>query len=89
MHGSCVAFLVDMCSTMAIMSVNDFWLNGGVSTDLAVTFVRAIPSGAQVEIESRVVKLGGRLAQTVTELRVGDKVMAMASHTKCNIASRL
>lgn len=65
LHGGCCATLFDWCTTTAIVPVSrpDFWIFKGVSRTLNVTYLRPVPEGEVVLIESEVVHMGKRLCK--------------------------
>lgn len=85
LHGAVSACLTDWAGGLAIASHGRDMT--GVSTDIHTTFVSTAQEGDLLEIEGRVVKLGGTLAFTTMEIRkVGEdgagNVVATGSHTK-------
>lgn len=56
---------------------------------MSLTFVKGMKLGEEVEIEAKVIRIGGRLAQTTAEFRnLKGETLAFGSHTKCNIDPR-
>jgi acyl-coenzyme A thioesterase 13 len=66
MHGGAVALVYDMCTTMcsAPLSRRDFWLFGGVSRNLSVTFLRPVKVGTWITIDCEVMQIGKRLGES-------------------------
>lgn len=64
-HGGCIATLFDFCTTTALIPVArpGYWAYMGVSRTLNVTYLRPVPLGEVVLIESEVVHAGKRLGQ--------------------------
>lgn len=60
--------------------------NGGVSTDISVSYVSPAKSGDVILIECFIYKIGKNLANTYTVIRnkINDKVIAIGQHTKFN-----
>jgi acyl-coenzyme A thioesterase 13 len=63
LHGGCTATLFDWCTTTALIPISDetFWRMKGVSRTLNVTYLRPVPEGTVVLIESEVVHAGKKL----------------------------
>jgi acyl-coenzyme A thioesterase 13 len=86
MHGGAIALVFDMCTTMsaAPLARKDFWVFGGVSRTLAVTYLRPVRMGVTVEIHCEVLQMGRRLATLRGEMR--DKgtgaVLCVCEHNK-------
>jgi acyl-coenzyme A thioesterase 13 len=66
LHGGCIATLVDICGTMAIISA-DRQGRPGVSTDLNVSFLA--PGEGVVVAEAKVLKSGRTLAFVECDIR--------------------
>jgi len=88
LHGGAAATLFDFCTTMALapLARPGFWRLLGVSRTLAVTYLRPVPEGAAVLVESEVVAVGRRLATVRGVLRREDDgvVCATCEHGKFN-----
>jgi acyl-coenzyme A thioesterase 13 len=80
LHGGCVATLVDVLTTVALLTVTK---QGGVSTDLNVSYCAPAPTGSRVLITCEVLKVGKTLAwmECVLKNEDGD-VIATGRHTK-------
>ncbi len=65
LHGGCCATLFDWCTTTAIVPVStpNFWIYKGVSRTLNVTYLKPVPEGEVVLIESEVLSIGKRLCK--------------------------
>lgn len=65
LHGGAAALILDMCTTMAVapLSRHDFWLFGGVSRLLSVTFLRPASVGTLITIECEVIQIGKQLGK--------------------------
>ena len=66
LHGGCAATIFDVCTTTALapIAAPGFWAYAGVSRTLNVTYLRPIPKGEVVLVESEVVHAGKRLCKT-------------------------
>jgi acyl-coenzyme A thioesterase 13 len=65
LHGGAAALIIDMCTTMTVAPISraDFWLFGGVSRLLSVTFLRPVGVGTVVVIECEVIQIGKQLGR--------------------------
>ena len=80
LHGGCIATLVDVVSTAALVTQSD---HPGVSVNIDVACVSPGPAGEEVQVDARVVKVGVNLAFMEVTITAGDgKVVARGSHTK-------
>ncbi|KAG0370410.1 HotDog domain-containing protein [Gamsiella multidivaricata] len=79
-HGGLLSTIVDVGGSLAIAAENMHAT--GVSTDLNVSFVSGAKIGDKLSIDSRCDNVGGSLAFTSVEIKVGDKVVALGRHTK-------
>ncbi|KAG0169637.1 hypothetical protein DFQ28_011017, partial [Apophysomyces sp. BC1034] len=63
-HGGCVATVIDACTSIAIAVYEGKtkWVLSGVSTELAVSYMRGIPSGETARVECEVHRVGKSLA---------------------------
>ena len=82
LHGGCIATVVDVVGTMAMLTQNP--TKPGVSVDLNVSFASAAKADDSVRIKGRVLKAGRKLAFTQVDLyRESDgKLVATGRHTK-------
>lgn len=89
LHGGCISTLFDYCTTIPFVLVNKpgFWEFLGVSRTLNVSFLRPVPSGEEVLIESEIVQAGKKMAtlRGVMKRRRDSVVVAVAEHGKFNI----
>jgi len=81
LHGGCVATLVDVVSTVALLTVSP---DPGVSVNIGCNYVTPCPCGTDVEGDARVTKVGRTLAFMDVTLRtaVGGKTVATGTHCK-------
>ncbi|OQV06033.1 hypothetical protein CLAIMM_10674 [Cladophialophora immunda] len=89
MHGGAVAMIYDMCTTMcaAPLAKEDFWVFGGVSRTLSITYLRPVREAMDLQIECEVLQQGSRLATIRGQMR--DKsdgsLLSVAEHNKASI----
>ena len=94
MHGGCLATLIDVVSTAALVTVTG---RPGVSVSLNINYLRPGVSNAELEVRSRVVKFGKKLGTIVTDilddrgemLVTGIHVKAMSSGEQNLATSKL
>lgn len=65
LHGGCTATLFDFATTTALAPIakQGYWAFMGVSRTLNVTYLRPIPVGETILIDSEVVHAGKRLGE--------------------------
>ena len=81
LHGTVSACLTDWAGGMAIASTGRG--KTGVSTDIHTSFVSSAKEGEWLEIEGKVIRVGGTMAYTSVEIRKeGGDVVATGLHTK-------
>ncbi|KAH7314072.1 HotDog domain-containing protein [Rhexocercosporidium sp. MPI-PUGE-AT-0058] len=89
LHGGCTSTIFDMCTTAALAPIAQpgFWVFAGVSRTLNVTYIRPVPVGEKVLIESEVVHAGKRLCSLMGVIRRASDgaVMATCEHGKVSI----
>ena len=89
-HGGAVALIFDMCTSMCLapFARQDFWLFGGVSRTLNVTYMRPILQGTTVLIECEVLQVGKRLAtiRGVMKSKADGRVLCSCEHNKASIS---
>mmetsp|Transcript_1192 Transcript_1192/g.3372 ORF Transcript_1192/g.3372 Transcript_1192/m.3372 type:complete len:165 (+) Transcript_1192:188-682(+) len=79
LHGGCIATLVDSVSTVALVTeINE----SGVSVNLAVTYMKPVPGGADVTVDAQVVRTGRQLATIQVDILVQGSLCARGVHTK-------
>ena len=80
LHGGCIATLVDVVSTAALVTQSD---HPGVSVNIDVAYMSPGPAGEEVQVDATVVKVGANLAFMEVLITSADgKVVARGSHTK-------
>ena len=81
LHGGCVATLVDVLTTVALLTMTT---RGGVSTDLSCSYCAPARLGERVTVTCEVVKMGKTLAWMECRVRrKGDgETVATGRHTK-------
>ncbi|KAF2856551.1 hypothetical protein T440DRAFT_549922 [Plenodomus tracheiphilus IPT5] len=89
LHGGAVALIFDLTTSLSIVaqSRKGFWDGGHVSRTLNCTFLRPAPEGTKIFVESKVVHLGKRMAQTTGTMKLGSKdgkVAYTCEHGKAN-----
>ncbi|KAH0612374.1 uncharacterized protein H6S33_010426 [Morchella sextelata] len=90
LHGGCAALIYDICTSAALMVIarEGFWESTGVSRNLNITYIRPVPCGTKVRIESEVVHAGLRLATIRGVMKTEDgKIVSTAEHTKVNLTN--
>lgn len=89
MHGGSIAMIYDMCTTMcaAPLATKDFWVFGGVSRMLSITFMRPVRPGMELLIECEVLQQGQRLATIKGQMkdRKDGRLLSVAEHNKTRI----
>ncbi|KAI8143649.1 HotDog domain-containing protein [Fennellomyces sp. T-0311] len=91
-HGGCVATIIDICSSFAILTYEGKggWGLIGVSTDLAVSYMSGMSAGQTARLECEVQRVGKTLANIYTKVYDDNgKLCYSGSHTKYCIDSRL
>ncbi|KAK3671880.1 hypothetical protein LTR78_008246 [Recurvomyces mirabilis] len=71
LHGGSQSAFFDVCTSIALMSIGKpgFWLNGGVSRTLNVTYLRPAPEGDDLIMECEIVSMGKSLALLKARLK--------------------
>lgn len=86
------SMMYDLCTTLTMMAIGtrDFWLNGGVSRTLNVTYLRPAAEGTLLELETEVVAAGKSLLMLRGVLkRAEDGVpISTCEHNKAAVASK-
>ncbi|KAI9267849.1 HotDog domain-containing protein [Sporodiniella umbellata] len=91
LHGGLVATLIDLCSSFAIyVSTEAQWSDMGVSTDMAVSYMRGSPAGTVLKIVAEASRVGNRLATLNTRIYNEKGALCYSgSHTKLRVGSKL
>lgn len=93
LHGGCNSTLFDFCTStvLGMVSKPGFWLWFGVSRSLNVTYLRPVPAGETVLIESELVQVGQRLAHIKGRMRreKDGLLLATCEHDKFNTDSKM
>ena len=69
LHGGCIATLVDVVSTAALVTQSD---HPGVSVNIDVAYMSPGPAGDEVQVDARVTKVGVNLAFMEVLITSGD-----------------
>lgn len=89
MHGGAVAMIYDMCTTMcaAPLAKEGFWVFGGVSRTLTVTYLRPVREAMELLIECEVLQQGRRLTTIRGQIRdrSDGSLLSVAEHNKASI----
>jgi len=89
LHGGCTATIFDFCTTTALAPIvrPGYWQYAGVSRGLSVTYVRPVPEGEKVLVESEVVSAGKRMCvlKGVMKRESNGEVLAICEHGKVSI----
>ncbi|CAG8971120.1 hypothetical protein HYALB_00008597 [Hymenoscyphus albidus] len=89
LHGGCTATIFDWLTTSALGPIArpGYWLYAGVSRTLNVTYLRPVPVGTTVIIDSTVVHAGKRLCTLASTMkRESDgALLAICEHGKVSI----
>ncbi|KAK5115009.1 hypothetical protein LTR85_010047 [Meristemomyces frigidus] len=92
LHGGAQATIFDIATSIAMQAIGkeDFWINGGVSRALTVTYLRPAPEGEQLLLECDVVHMGKRLAMLKGTLkRESDgAVISTCDHNKAAVPTK-
>lgn len=84
--------MFDIATSLAMQAIGkrDFWINGGVTRVLTVTYLRPAPEGEDVLLECDVVHMGKKLALVKGTLkRESDgAVISTCDHNKAAVPSK-
>ncbi|KAG2172145.1 hypothetical protein INT44_006614 [Umbelopsis vinacea] len=93
LHGGCVATLIDLCSSMAILVSGEkmtAWRSPGISTELAVSYIAGAPEGAKLRVENELLRSGKTLANLYTKVYNEDgRLCYSGTHTKFCLDSKM
>lgn len=80
-HGGAYATMVDLYTTLAILAA-DKNSRATVSVDLSLSYLSAVNPGEEMTISAVCNKVGRSMAFSTAEIRVGDRLVVTAKHTK-------
>ncbi|CAO3661122.1 unnamed protein product [Umbelopsis vinacea] len=93
LHGGCVATLIDLCSSLAILVSGEkmsAWRSPGVSTELAVSYITGAPAGAKLRVENELLRAGKTLANLYTKIYdESGRLCYSGTHTKFCLDSKI
>ncbi|GAA5991096.1 hypothetical protein JCM11641_004431 [Rhodosporidiobolus odoratus] len=86
-HGGFLAFLIDHCSSLALLALSgpgERWITSGVSTNLNIFYIGAAPIGTPLRIVTRVLQQGRITALLETRITHAEsgQLLCFATHTK-------
>ncbi|KAF2223323.1 HotDog domain-containing protein [Elsinoe ampelina] len=88
LHGGAQATIYDICTSivLSLIARPGFWMMGGVSRVLSVTYIRPAPVGETLILECEVVHAGKRLAVTKGTMRRkrDGAIVSTCEHNKVN-----
>ena len=85
LHGGCIATLVDVVSTAALVTQSD---HPGVSVNIDVAYMSPGPAGDEVQVDARVTKVGVNLAFMEVLITSGGKVVAKGATSSTSADKR-
>ncbi|KAG1464867.1 hypothetical protein G6F56_004995 [Rhizopus delemar] len=90
-HGGLIATLIDVCSSFAIrVNTGAQWKSLGVSTDMAISYMRGAQPGSVLKIVCEAHRVGNKLATLYTRIYdQNNKLCYSGSHTKFCTDSKL
>ena len=92
LHGGAQATIFDIATSIAMQAIGkqDFWINGGVSRVLTVTYLRPAPEGEELLLECDVVHMGKQLAMLKGTLRRerDGAVISTCDHNKAAVPTK-
>ncbi|OBZ85330.1 Acyl-coenzyme A thioesterase 13 [Choanephora cucurbitarum] len=91
LHGGCIATLIDICSSFAVLVTTDkYKWDMLVSSDLAVTYTNGVAVGEVLRIECEAQRVGKHLANIYTKIYdQQNRICYSGSNTKFNLSSKL
>ena len=92
LHGGAQSFIYDMLTSLVVQGIGrrDWWMNGGVSRSLNVTYLRPAPEGTEVLCEVEVMSAGKSLAllRGVMRREVDGALVSTCEHDKAAVATK-
>ncbi|EON66494.1 hypothetical protein W97_05739 [Coniosporium apollinis CBS 100218] len=93
MHGGAAGVIFDMCTTTALcpLAHPGFWeFMGGVTRTLSISYLKAVPIGTTVRINSAVMQAGKTMAMIRAEMTSvdGKVIYCTCEHHKVNVPSQ-
>ncbi|KAJ9663925.1 hypothetical protein H2201_005407 [Coniosporium apollinis] len=93
MHGGAAGVIFDMCTTTALcpLASPGFWeFMGGVTRTLNISYLKAVPIGTTVRINSVVMQAGKTMAMIRAEMTSvdGKVIYCTCEHHKVNVPSQ-
>ncbi|KAH8774869.1 HotDog domain-containing protein [Hyaloscypha finlandica] len=89
LHGGCTATVFDICTSTALAPIAKpgYWQYAGVSRGLSVTYLKPVPVGEKVLVDSEVVSAGKRMCVLRGTMRreSDGEVLALCEHGKVSI----
>ena len=92
LHGGAQALFYDMLTSFAMQAigVRGFWLNGGVSRTLEVTYLRPAPEGTELLCEVEVMSTGKSLSFHRGVMKRADNgaIISVGKHDKAAVMTK-
>lgn len=92
LHGGAQSGIYDFCTSVALQSIGkrDFWINGGVSRTLNVTYLRPAPEGEDLLLDCEIVHTGKKLAllRGVIKRESDGAVISTCDHDKAAVPTK-
>lgn len=86
MHGGAQATIYDICTSLALIPIAEegFWMHGGVSRTLNVSYLRPAVTGMDVLVDCEVVHAGRRLVFITASMKreVDGVLLSTCEHHK-------
>ncbi|GAA5924089.1 PaaI family thioesterase [Sporobolomyces koalae] len=87
LHGGCGAWLVDHCSSFALLALagdGERWTTSGVSTNLNLNYLKAAPIGTRLKIVTEVLNFGRVTSLLETKIFNAEtnQLLTVGWHTK-------
>ncbi|GAA5857022.1 hypothetical protein JCM5353_004977 [Sporobolomyces roseus] len=90
LHGGCGAWLVDHCSSLALLALSggdegeQRWTTSGVSTNLNLNYMKAAPLGTNLKLVTQVLNFGRVTSLLETKIYNADtnQLLTIGWHTK-------